>query len=93
MLSREIVQNNAVNAIIKHSYTGIVFVSPRVGKSGDDSPHDSVPGRSGTGAGDPGHVHIQIYKPGSGIPSQSFQYSQERQANFVKQNLVPLFGR
>lgn len=64
-----------------------------VGKSGDDSPHDTVPGRSGTGAGDPGHVHIQIYKPGSGIPSQSFQYSQERQANFVKQNLVPLFGR
>lgn len=33
MLSREIVQNNAVNAIIKHSYAGIVYVSPRVGKS------------------------------------------------------------
>jgi hypothetical protein len=64
-----------------------------VGKSGDDSPHDSVPGRSGTGAGDPGHVHIQIYKPGAGVPSQSFQYSQDRQANFVKQNLVPLFRR
>lgn len=33
MLSREIVQNNAVNAIIKSNYSGIVYVSPRVGKS------------------------------------------------------------
>jgi hypothetical protein len=64
-----------------------------VGKSGDDSPHDSVPGRSGTGAGDPGHVHIQVYKPGSGVPTQAFQYSQERQSQFVQQNLVPLFRR
>lgn len=34
MLSkREIIQNNAVNAIIKSNYKGIVYVSPRVGKS------------------------------------------------------------
>jgi hypothetical protein len=64
-----------------------------VGKSGDDSPHDSVPGRSGTGAGDPGHVHIQVYKPGAGVPTQAFQYSQDHQAKFVQQNLVPLFKR
>lgn len=62
-----------------------------VGKSGDDSPPDSVPGRSGTGAGDGGHVHIQIYKPGSGIPRQAHQYEQETQANFVLKNLLPLF--
>jgi murein DD-endopeptidase MepM/ murein hydrolase activator NlpD len=64
-----------------------------IGKSGDASPHDSVPGRSGTGAGDPGHVHIQIYKPGSDIPYSNSQYGQAYQNSFVRQNLVPLFKR
>jgi murein DD-endopeptidase MepM/ murein hydrolase activator NlpD len=62
-----------------------------IGKSGDTSPHDSVPGRSGTGAGDPGHVHIQIYKPGGGVPYTNSQYGQAYQNSFVRQNLVPLF--
>jgi hypothetical protein len=64
-----------------------------VGKSGDNSRHDSVPGRSGTGAGDPGHVHIQVYKPGSGVPYTDSQYGQAYQNSFVRQNLVPLFRR
>jgi predicted DCC family thiol-disulfide oxidoreductase YuxK len=64
-----------------------------VGKSGDGSAINSVPGRSTTGVGDPGHVHIQLFKPGAGFPNQAFQYeSQQKQANFVLQNLVPLFG-
>jgi hypothetical protein len=64
-----------------------------IGKSGDTSPHDSAPGRSGTGAGDPGHVHIQIYKPGGGVPYTNSQYGQAYQNSFVRQNLVPLFKR
>ncbi len=32
-LKREQIQSNAVNAIIKNDYKGIVYVSPRVGKS------------------------------------------------------------
>jgi hypothetical protein len=64
-----------------------------VGKSGNDSPTNSIPGRSTTGSGDRGHVHIQLFKPGAGFPSRAFQYeSQQKQANFVLQNLVPLFG-
>jgi len=65
-----------------------------VGKSGDDSPFNSNPGYSGTGAGDPGHVHFQLYKPGPGRPTQEFQYEdQSVQARFIQLNLVPMFRR
>jgi len=64
-----------------------------VGKSGDSSAHDSRPGYSGTGDGDPGHVHVQRYRPGKGVPKQADQYQQIDQAKFVKEALVPLFRR
>lgn len=60
-----------------------------IGKSGDSSPHDSRPGYSGTGAGDPGHVHIQLYRP-QGATVQ-YQYGQETQNTFVRKAYLPLF--
>ena len=62
-----------------------------IGKSGDSSPHDSRPGYSGTGAGDPGHVHIQLYRPGGA--DQRYQYGQETQNSFVRKSYLPLFRR
>lgn len=60
-----------------------------IGKSGDSSPHDSRPGYSGTGAGDAGHVHIQLYRPEG--PTQQYQYGQETQNTFVRKSYLPLF--
>lgn len=61
-----------------------------IGKSGDGvGPSDSRPGYSGTGAGDNGHVHIQLYRP-AGAFSQH-QYSQEVQNTFVRRAYLPLF--
>jgi murein DD-endopeptidase MepM/ murein hydrolase activator NlpD len=60
-----------------------------IGKSGDSSRHDSRPGYSGTGAGDPGHVHIQLYRPNGA--TQQFQYGQETQNTFVRKSYLPLF--
>lgn len=60
-----------------------------IGKSGDSSPHDSRPGYSGTGAGDPGHVHIQLYRPQGA--TQQYQYGQETQNTFVRKSYLPLF--
>ena len=60
-----------------------------IGKSGDSSRHDSRPGYSGTGAGDPGHVHIQLYRPGGA--TQQYQYGQETQYNFIRKAYSPLF--
>ena len=60
-----------------------------VGKSGDSSQHESRPGYSGTGSGDPGHVHIQLYRPGGA--TQQYQYGQETQNTFVRKSYLPLF--
>ena len=61
-----------------------------VGKSGDYRlGMDSQPGYSSTGAGDPGHVHIQLYRPGG--YTQQYQYGQEVQNDFVRRNYLPLF--
>jgi murein DD-endopeptidase MepM/ murein hydrolase activator NlpD len=59
--------------------------------AGDQSPTNSVPGRSTTGTGDKGHLHSQLFRPGQGFPSTSDQYGQEVQNNFVRKNLFPLF--
>lgn len=59
--------------------------------AGDQSPTNSVPGRSTTGTGDRGHLHSQLFRPGQGFPSTSDQYGQETQNTFVRKNLFPLF--
>ena len=59
--------------------------------AGDKSPNNSVPGRSTTGTGTPGHLHSQLFRPGQGYPSTNLQYGQEVQNTFVRKNLFPLF--
>lgn len=62
-----------------------------IGKAGDGvGRSDSRPGYSGTGAGDNGHVHIQLYRPGGA--TQQYQYSQETQNTFVRRAYFPLFS-
>lgn len=59
----------------------------QVGMSGDgESPGDV----GGTGAGDPGHVHIQLYKAG-GV-TRAFQYPQIMQDQFVRNSYAELFN-
>jgi len=61
-----------------------------LGISGDGvGPSDSRPGRSGTGKGANGHVHIQLYRPGGA--DWAHQYSQEVQNTFVRRSYLPLF--
>lgn len=61
-----------------------------IGKSGDYRlGMDSQPGYSSTGSGDPGHVHIQLYRPGG--YTQQYQYGQEVQNDFVRRTYLPLF--
>ena len=59
--------------------------------AGDTSPINSVPGRSSTGTGTPGHLHSQLFRPGQGFPNQKDQYGQENQNTFVRKSLYPLF--
>lgn len=59
--------------------------------AGDSSPINSVPGRSSTGTGTPGHLHSQLFRPGQGFPNQKDQYGQENQNSFVRKSLYPLF--
>jgi len=59
--------------------------------AGDSSPINSIPGRSSTGTGTPGHLHSQLFRPGQGFPSQKDQYGQENQNIFVRKSLYPLF--
>jgi hypothetical protein len=59
--------------------------------AGDKSRPNSVSGRSTTGIGDAGHLHSQLFREGTGFPSTNLQYGQEKQNNFVRKNLFPLF--
>jgi murein DD-endopeptidase MepM/ murein hydrolase activator NlpD len=59
--------------------------------AGDSSPINSIPGRSSTGRGTPGHLHSQLFRPGQGFPSVKDQYGQETQNTFVRKSLYPLF--
>lgn len=59
--------------------------------AGDQSATNSVPGRSTTGTGTPGHLHSQLFKPGKGFPSRVDQYIQERQNEFFRKSFYPLF--
>jgi hypothetical protein len=59
--------------------------------AGDKSPNNSVPGRSTTGTGTPGHLHSQLFREGTGFPTTQYQHGQEVQNNFVRKNLFPLF--
>jgi murein DD-endopeptidase MepM/ murein hydrolase activator NlpD len=59
--------------------------------AGDSSPVNSIPGRSTTGIGTPGHLHSQLFRPGQGFPSVKDQYGQETQNAFVRKSLYPLF--
>lgn len=85
--------------LVRLSHLAAIYYGPNqkirrgmaIGKSGDGSPHDSNPGYSGTGAGDPGHVHIQLYRPGGA--TQQYQYGQETQNSFVRKSYLPLFRR
>ena len=59
--------------------------------AGDQSATNSNPGRSTTGTGTPGHLHSQLFKPGTGFPSRVDQFGQDRQNEFVRRALYPLF--
>jgi murein DD-endopeptidase MepM/ murein hydrolase activator NlpD len=59
--------------------------------AGDTSPINSVPGRSSTGTGTPGHLHSQLFRPGQGFPNQKDQYGQETQNSFFRTSMYPLF--
>jgi murein DD-endopeptidase MepM/ murein hydrolase activator NlpD len=59
--------------------------------AGDQSPNNSVPGRSTTGIGTPGHLHSQLFRSGQGFPSQKDQYGQETQNSFFRTSMYPLF--
>lgn len=61
--------------------------------SGDMSPTNSNPGRSTTGRGTPGHLHSQLFKPGTGFPSRIDQFEQERQNDFFQKAVYPLFRK
>jgi murein DD-endopeptidase MepM/ murein hydrolase activator NlpD len=61
--------------------------------AGDSSPTNSNPGRSTTGKGTPGHLHSQLFKPGSGFPSRVDQFEQERQNDFFQKAVYPLFRK
>lgn len=83
--------------LVRLSHLASIYYGPNqrirrgmpIGKSGDSTLHDSRPGYSGTGAGDPGHVHIQLYRP-QGATTQ-YQYGQETQNTFVRKAYLPLF--
>ena len=59
--------------------------------AGDTSPINSIPGRSSTGTGTPGHLHSQLFRPGQGFPNQKDQYGQETQNSFFRTSMYPLF--
>lgn len=59
--------------------------------AGDQSATNSNPGRSTTGTGTPGHIHSQLFKPGSGFPNRVDQFGQERQNDFFRKSFYPLF--
>ena len=59
--------------------------------AGDSSPVNSIPGRSTTGIGTPGHLHSQLFRPGQGFPNQKDQYGQETQNSFFRTSMYPLF--
>lgn len=61
--------------------------------SGDMSPTNSNPGRSTTGKGTPGHLHSQLFRPGTGFPSRIDQYEQSRQTDFFQKAMYPLFRK
>jgi hypothetical protein len=47
-----------------------------------------------TGNGDPGVIHIQVFKPGAGaFPTRAEQHPQPYQNNFVRKAVFPLFQR
>ena len=61
--------------------------------AGDQSATNSTPGRSTTGRGTPGHLHSQLFKAGTGFPSRVDQYGQERQNDFFRKAMYPLFRK
>ena len=61
--------------------------------AGDMSATNSNPGRSTTGRGTPGHLHSQLFRPGTGFPSQIDQFEQARQNDFFKKAVYPLFRK
>lgn len=83
--------------LVRLSHLASIYYGPNqrirrgmpIGKSGDSTAHDNRPGYSGTGAGDPGHVHIQLYRPQGA--TQQYQYGQETQNTFVRKSYLPLF--
>lgn len=46
-----------------------------------------------TGTGDPGHIHVQRYRPGDGYPYQGDQYDQPDQQDFIRQAVFPLYRK
>ena len=83
--------------LLGHAARLTVGVGQRVNRgqtvliSGDKSPMNRNPGRSGTGNGTPGHIHSQLFRPGSGFPSITQQYGQQTQNDFFRKAVYPLF--
>lgn len=65
----------------------------RVGLQGDSSEVNSVEGKSTTGGATPGHLHMQVYKPGDEVdPTYESQYSQDYQKIFFDGMYSSLLG-
>lgn len=85
------------SSVMLHKEGDQVYAGQALVIAGDQSPMNSVPGMSGTGAGAPGHLHGQLLKkpatgwPGPWVDQREHDYPQQQQNEFFKLNVIPLF--
>lgn len=85
------------SSVMLHKEGDQVYAGQPIVIAGDQSPMNSVSGMSGTGSGDPGHLHGQLLKkpaagwPGPWVDQREHDYPQQQQNEFFKLNVIPLF--
>ena len=85
------------SSVMLHKEGDQVYAGQPIVIAGDQSPMNSVSGMSGTGSGDPGHLHGQLLKkpaagwPGPWVDQRQHDYPQQQQNEFFKLNVIPLF--
>ncbi len=85
------------SSVMLHKEGDQVYAGQPIVIAGDQSPMNSVPGMSGTGFGDRGHLHGQLLKkpaagwPGPWVDQREHDYPQQQQNEFFKLNVIPLF--
>lgn len=85
------------SSVMLHKEGDQVYAGEGLVIAGDQSPMNSRPGLSGTGAGAPGHLHGQLLKkpaggwPGPWVDQREHDYPQQQQNEFFKLNVIPLF--